>query len=89
MPRLEFATKEEFIRWVRSRMDPTRYECYATTAKELILVPTVSTRPIVYAYFKAYTVDDYNAAKEAVEARAVSIYTVGSFEWRDDDRVKV
>ncbi|MHC4750075.1 MAG: hypothetical protein ACYTFW_09400 [Planctomycetota bacterium] len=87
MPRLVFWNEEDFVKWIENRMAPAKYECYFTQVGELILVPTVSTRPIMYAYFMAPTMSVGTTIAELIEHRGVPVYRVKSFEWREEDRV--
>ena len=88
MPRIEFTSKDEIKKWVSARMDPAKYECYLTASKEVILVPMVSTRPIMYVYFQSYSGDDLQEVRDLITSRGVHVYVVSNFEWRDDDRIR-
>ena len=88
MPRPIFTTKDDFIKWLASAINPTKYDCYATASKELILIPTVSTRPVIYGHYKAFKEQDFIDAKGAVEARGIPVYSVGQFDWNIEDRVR-
>jgi hypothetical protein len=87
MPRLEFWNQDEFKKWIEGRMDPLRYECYVTSIGEIILVPLVSTRPIMFSYFLAPTMAIANECAVLIEHRGVTVYKVKTFEWREETRV--
>ena len=84
MPRLEFGKKDGLIRWIRNRMVPDKYECYMTEGKEIILVPTRSTRPVVYAYLKCDTPEDFKAVLTELKRLKVMMFGIKKFEWKPD-----
>jgi hypothetical protein len=88
MPRPSFVTPQEFIKWVNAR-NPKKYECYLTVEKEFILVPTVSTRPVVYGSYRAHSAEDVTAVQNAIEAAGIPVFLTSNFEWRDDVMPKV
>lgn len=84
MPRLEFGSKNGFFRWINNRMDPNKYECYMTEDKEIILVPKKSTRPVVYAYLKCKTREDFKDVLTGLKHLKVMMYGIKKFEWKPD-----
>lgn len=89
MPRPVFTSQAEFIKWLANAVNPTKYVCYATASRELIMVPTVSTRPIMYGHYCAVSGEDFNTAKKAVETMGIPVFVTGRFDWNTEDRVSV
>ncbi len=78
--RLVFEDMEEFKRWVEAFVREDRHVIYTTSKKEVIILPKVSTQPIVSAYIKLSTTDDV----ASVLPTNVPIFHVKSFDWKDD-----
>jgi len=87
MSRLIFGNVIEFKKWIQNRMDPNKYECYVTEEREIVLVPTKSTPPIIFGYFKAETVDLMKSPIITLRDLNVQIYRLRRYEWKTDSPV--
>lgn len=80
MPRIEFANITESVDWIRSFVinSDKKYIAYCTKNNELILVPTKSTRPIVYALIK-----NVNRKEVTIlfKNSTIPVYNIEYFEW--------
>lgn len=87
MSRLVFGNVVEFKKWIEDRMDPNKYECYVTQDLEIVLVPTKSTPPIIFGYFKAETIELLKSPVMVIKNLNVPIYRLRRYEWKTDSPV--
>jgi len=79
--RLIFKELESFQKWI-SDLNSDRYVCYSTDSNEVIIVPTRSTRPLIYGYIRIPK-ESKNVLKD-LESLGFKIYRVSRVEWADD-----
>jgi len=84
MVRYVFNEKKEFLRWISDNVTKEKYQAYLTENREVILVPTRSTRPLEYAYFRCTDSDIEDDVVEKLAKIELKIYNVKSVEWADD-----
>lgn len=83
--RIVFDNIDEFKNWILEFVREDRHVVYVTKRKEVIIVPKVSTRPVILAYAK-FTSDEI-ADVMAVIPETITRFTIRSFDWKDDSPV--
>lgn len=86
--RVVFTDLEEFKKWITAFVREDRHVVYLTKFKEVIIVPRVSTRPIISAYMKVERDEDVTDIIETIP-NEVTMFVVKSFDWKDDVPVGV
>jgi len=81
--RLVFEDVNEFKRWIETFVREDRHVIYTTNKKEVIILPKVSTQPVVSAYIKLGSMDDI----VNVLPINVPMFHVKYFDWKDDTPV--
>ena len=85
MPVLAFKTKKEFEAWIKKFIKPNRYLLYAATeTNEIILQPTVSTRPRMVGYIKTQG-DIVEYVKKLSNDFGIDYFIINRYGW-DTDR---
>jgi len=82
--RVVFDDIREFIEWIATFVRDDRHVAYITSKHEVIVVPKVSTKPLVMTYIKE---TDIAPILQAFEERNVTTFKVKSFDWKDDTPV--
>lgn len=68
-------------------MDENKYECYVTHNKEVILQPTKSTPPIVFAYIKTRSFDALKEILAEIKQTGIDMFRLDAFEWKTDSPI--
>ena len=86
MPRLEFDSFFDAKQWLTTfvKASDKGYVGYYTSRKELILIPTKSTQPILYGYVRNTEEKD---ARAFSDTSGIIVYKISSFEW-DAERTR-
>lgn len=85
--RLVFDNLDEFKKWFSDNVSSDKYECYITNDGEYILVPTKSTRPLKYGYYKTDSEALKKEVEELIGKTLKGVYRVKTVEWADDRAV--
>jgi len=84
LPRVVFASVDQFKAWMKKKVTPERYEAYITKNDEVILVPKRSTPPVLYGYYEANDEEALNSVKSLLEEAGLTVFNIQSFEWKSD-----
>ena len=87
MPRLVFENSAEFKGWIQNKVEGEKYDCFVTSTREIILVPTKSTPPIMYGYYHIIDAGAGNEVIRTVKSKGVSVFKVKNFEWKTDSPI--
>lgn len=91
--RLVFKELSEFEKWIQNRAPPDRYVVYITDEREIVFVPSRSTRPLTYGYITIPPTregqDKLKLLEDTLTATGYEIYHVKDVEWADDRPVGV
>lgn len=77
--RIVFEDISEFKNWINEFVKPGKHSIYITKSNEVVIVPRVSTNPIIYAYMKLSGEISGDLLPEEVPK-----YRIKSFDWKDD-----
>lgn len=85
MPVIAFTTKKDFESWIKKFVKPTKNLLFAVTeTSEVIVQPTVSTKPRMVGYIKVQNgVVEY--VKKLSKLFEIEYFTVSRYGW-DTDR---
>ena len=85
MPRVVFESSEQMWNWVNKKVSREKYEVYLTSEKEIIFVPSKSTQPILYGYYKPSPEENVKEIIENLkESKKLTVFDVKWFEWKSD-----
>ena len=79
--RIVFFAIEEFIAWATDHCTPEKYETY-WTPDEIVIAPTKSTRPLLYAYLRLpRDVEGGKTLTTTLKNLGLRSYVVDRIEW--------
>jgi len=83
MPRIEFRNSDDFYVWIVQTDKP--FSAYFVDGRnEIVVLQTVSTRPILYGYFKTTDKNDYKELKEKIKSLNIPSFEVDKIEFASD-----
>lgn len=84
MPRIIFESVDELSRWLKIHYI-RGYEGYISPLEnEIVLIPTKSTRPLLYVYYKYNNDKELAEIKTLLDSLKIQYYTVKRLEWVED-----
>lgn len=93
MPRYVFGNKGQYETWIRDHVDTTpearsRYEMLITSMFDVVMVPKVSTRPVVFAVYRGTNLE-MNEMRRLAKELKIPMYEVRAVEWDTEKQVGV
>jgi len=89
MPRIVFDKKEDFEIWVKENTSASRYIFYITDDNELVVYPSVSTRPLAIGYLSSFTEDLKKYGEEFAKNNGYRFFKIKRIEWDIEKAVGV
>jgi len=83
--RIIFDDVSELNRWIEKFVREDRHVIYVTKNKEIVIVPKVSTKPVILVYAKLGSEGVTDVMK--VIPDSVERFIIKSFDWKDDSPV--